>query len=594
MDSQKQEFEEFFKDDWILYFLDKSTELLHKDIISRCRIMKKKASNQRKLQVYSSPNSFFKAYKNLETRGLISRVKIRNHPKSEKFSRVYMGYAITIKGRDYITRKRNVSVLEKIVTLNALAKENFEEISSLLNDFLEQFNFEYPQYDIIYDKILLLLAQIDYENYLFLISEVIPERSVRIKNLLTVILYWIAHAAENISLFFSVILHPETSQNWWNLEKFAFFCEVSYPSCMVIQEKLLVELEGIFLKIEKDYDNFPQKVETELLFTKLSPVYKYILSLVENVILTFFVKNALQEEIVSMKNIIEKLNKSLIYSEILNTFHTGAMLRPKGNEELDKIMYSFRIPSFNLVVSQFSHDEIPYSDVHYISLKQNELFKQFLLKICQQHLLRIIDQAGNGFLEIPAILIKELEEYSREEIERYFKDDNYNDQYSQAMQAKEKKNYSLAIQIFKPLLLKDVTGEAYVQIYRRLIECYAILGDFGKIISEFEMFWQKESPQTMDFILYCEVLIEVGDYSQALKKIEEWLEYLFGKILWKKFQNKAEEIPETLFEDYFFSPVLLDFIQTNVIEEEWLSKNEFKLILNLLLKIKSHNENLKS
>ena len=298
MNSLTRDFQVFSKDDWILYFLDKNTELLHRDIIDKCRNLKNKASNQNKIQFYSSPNSFYKAYKNLEAKGYITLVKIRNHPKSEKFSRVYNGYAITIRGRDYIVRKQNISKLEKIATLNSLARENFEEVSGQLNDFLDQFEFENLEYDVMYDKILLFLTQTDYDKYLQLILEAIPIRSTRIKILLVVISYCVTHAVENISFFVRLIFHPEMNQHWGNLEKFASFCGVSYPCCLMIREKLFSDIDGIIVKVEKKFDNYPQKVETELIFTTISPELNFINTFVENTILSYFVKNALQEEII--------------------------------------------------------------------------------------------------------------------------------------------------------------------------------------------------------------------------------------------------------------------------------------------------------
>ena len=37
MKSLTRDFQVFSKDNWILYFLDKNTELLHRDIIDKCR-----------------------------------------------------------------------------------------------------------------------------------------------------------------------------------------------------------------------------------------------------------------------------------------------------------------------------------------------------------------------------------------------------------------------------------------------------------------------------------------------------------------------------------------------------------------------------
>ena len=55
MDPQTRDSEVFSKDDWILYFLNKHSELLHRDIITKCRNLKIKASNQKKIACLFQP-----------------------------------------------------------------------------------------------------------------------------------------------------------------------------------------------------------------------------------------------------------------------------------------------------------------------------------------------------------------------------------------------------------------------------------------------------------------------------------------------------------------------------------------------------------
>ena len=63
-------------------------------------------------------------------------------------------------------------------------------------------------------------------------------------------------------------------------------------------------------------------------------------------------------------------------------------------------------------------------------------------------------------------------------------------------------------------------------------------------------------------------------------------QYWFEEELWAKFLTIAKECNETSFQNYIFSPSVIEFIEINVIEEDLITKNEFEEILHLLRKIK--------
>ena len=56
--------------------------------------------------------------------------------------------------------------------------------------------------------------------------------------------------------------------------------------------------------------------------------------------------------------------------------------------------------------------------------------------------------------------------------------------------------------------------------------------------------------------------------------------------LWMKFQNQIHKTPDITFHEYTRSPLGLKFINTNLIDEEILSIDDFGEILKPLLEIR--------